>query len=78
MVIVGLPILRAYAFIFKVSTPPPPPLSRPVTLPRENCTECFERLVSKFFQGDTMLHFQFVPFVNIFILTPLLKGYICY
>ena len=34
-----------------------PPLSRPVTLPHEICTECFERLVSKILQGDKMLHF---------------------
>jgi hypothetical protein len=76
MLIVGFTIiLRAFAFIFEVS-PPPPPLSRPcyraVTLPREICTECFERLVSNILQGDKMLHFAY--FICIFILIPLTKG----
>ena len=59
-----------FAFkIFKVST-------HPVALPREICTECFERLVSNILQGDKMLHFFY--FVYIFILIPLTKGSICY
>ena len=40
-----------FALIFKVSTPPVP-------LPREICTECFERLVSNILQGDKMLLFS--------------------
>ena len=48
------------------------PSSRPVTLPHEICTECFERLVSKILQGDKMLHF--LEFICIFILIPLTKG----
>ena len=61
-----------FALIFKVSTPPPPP----VALPREICTECFERLLSNILQCDKMLHFLY--FVYIFILIPLTKGSICY
>jgi hypothetical protein len=58
-----------FALIFKVSTPP-------VALPREICTECFERLVSNILQGDKTLHFFY--FLYIFILIPLTKGSICY
>jgi hypothetical protein len=65
-----------FALIFKVSTPPPPP-PRPVALPREICTECFERLVSNILQGDKMLHFLYI-FVYILILISLTKGSICY
>jgi F0F1-type ATP synthase membrane subunit a len=39
-----------------------------VTLPREICTECFERLVSNILQGDKMLHFAY--FICIFIWIP--------
>jgi hypothetical protein len=56
-----------FALIFEVSI---------VDLPREICTECFERLVSNILQGDKMLHFFY--FVYIFILIPLAKGAICY
>jgi hypothetical protein len=72
MSIVGLTILRAFALIFKVSTHPHQPCHVPVTLPREICTECFERLVSNILQGDKMLHF--LSFVNIFIFVPLIEG----
>jgi hypothetical protein len=54
----------------------PPPCHGLVTLPREICTECFERLVSNILQGDKMLHFFY--FLYIFILIPLTKGSICY
>jgi hypothetical protein len=47
----------------------PPPCHGLVALPREICTECFERLVSNILQGDKMLHFFY--FVYIFILIPL-------
>jgi hypothetical protein len=60
MLIVDLTILqlllqRAFALL-KTS---PPPCHVPVTLPREICTECFERLVSNILQGDKMLHFLY-------------------
>ena len=58
--------------LFLKSSPPPPPCHVPVTLPREICTECFERLVSNIVQGDKMLHFAF--FICIIILIPLTKG----
>ena len=54
----------------------PPPCHGLVALPREICTECFERLVSNILQGDKMLHFFY--FVYIFILIPLTNGSICY
>jgi hypothetical protein len=61
MLIVGLTILqlllqRAFALLKTSKSPPPSP---PVTLPREICTECFERLVSNILQGDKMLHFLY-------------------
>ena len=36
-----------------------PPCHVPVTLSREICTECFERLVSNILQGDKMAHFLY-------------------
>jgi hypothetical protein len=62
MLIVGLTILQLLlqrAFALLKTSKSPPPCHVPVTLPREICTECFERLVSNILQGDKMLHFLY-------------------
>ena len=53
----GVPLLCSEALL--KTSKSPPPCHVPVTLPREMCTECFERLVSNILQGDKMLHFLY-------------------
>ena len=51
----------AFFYLREIIHPPPPPhpCHVPVTLSREICTECFERLVSNILQGDKMPHFLY-------------------
>ena len=59
MSIVGFTYHTVWALLSFFKSLPPPPCHVPVTLSREICTECFERLVSNILQGDKMPHFLY-------------------